>query len=166
MPDASEPGLSFAHLIAYTSGEQHRWHGWFQQHADLLRLPYAEAPLESVGALVRHIGFVEARYAAILEDRVPPASPTGPAEMPDVVFAELRESRTALERAVAVERDPARTVRFTTLTAGERSASARKVIAHALLHGIRHWAQLATVLRAHGHPTDWPHDFLLSDALA
>jgi uncharacterized damage-inducible protein DinB len=54
---------------------------------------------------------------------------------------------------------------FQTLTAGTQKASARKVILHAMLHGLRHWAQLATIVREHGHATDWFHDILMSDAL-
>ena len=42
---------------------------------------------------------------------------------------------------------------------------ARKIVVHLLLHGVRHWAQLATTLRQQGHATDWPHDILMSDAL-
>jgi uncharacterized damage-inducible protein DinB len=34
-----------------------------------------------------------------------------------------------------------------------------------MIHGIRHWAQIATVLRQRGYPTQWFHDILLSDAL-
>jgi uncharacterized damage-inducible protein DinB len=33
------------------------------------------------------------------------------------------------------------------------------------MHGIRHWAQLATLLRQAGYKTDWSHDLLMSDAL-
>jgi uncharacterized damage-inducible protein DinB len=39
------------------------------------------------------------------------------------------------------------------------------MFAHAMLHGVRHWAQLATALREAGHGTDWGHDFLFSDVM-
>jgi uncharacterized damage-inducible protein DinB len=39
------------------------------------------------------------------------------------------------------------------------------MFAHAMLHGVRHWAQLATALREKGHGTDWGHDFLFSDVM-
>jgi len=36
---------------------------------------------------------------------------------------------------------------------------------HALLHSVRHWAQLATALREAGHPTNWGKDFLYSEIM-
>lgn len=60
----------------------------------------------------------------------------------------------------------ARVLEFDTISAGAFRASARKVVAHTLVHGIRTWAQLATVTRMHGVRTDWHHDLLFSDVLA
>jgi uncharacterized damage-inducible protein DinB len=66
--------------------------------------------------------------------------------------------------AAASEADLARRMEFQTTSAGTLSASARTIMVHLLLHGVRHWAQLATALRQQGHATDWPHDILVSDA--
>jgi len=86
----------------------------------------------------------------------------------DALFAAGREARRQLERYLdgAAEGDLARRLEFQTISAGTLSASARKIVAYALLHGVRHWAQLATVLRQHGRRTSWMHDLLLSEALA
>jgi uncharacterized damage-inducible protein DinB len=166
MPDHLD-GLAFHELLAWTAGENERWHRWFAAHADLLDLPYAEPPLGTVRALIGHIAFVEHRYAAILSGRTPPASGGGERDDVDTVFAYLAAGRHELARAIAgtAEGTLERTIDFMTLTAGPQRASARKVVAHALMHGIRHWAQLATVLREQGHRSDWSHDLLLSDAL-
>jgi uncharacterized damage-inducible protein DinB len=43
--------------------------------------------------------------------------------------------------------------------------SRRKLMAHALVHGQRHWAQLATLLRTAGFPTKFQGDLLFSSAL-
>ena len=51
---------------------------------------------------------------------------------------------------------------FQTLTAGTVTASKHKIASNVFLHGIRHWAQIATVLRYQGFPEQWPHDMLLS----
>jgi uncharacterized damage-inducible protein DinB len=56
-------------------------------------------------------------------------------------------------------------ISFPTRSAGTLSASKRKIFVHALLHGTRHWAQLATFLRQKGFKQPWPHDFLMSDAM-
>ena len=48
---------------------------------------------------------------------------------------------------------------------GELRAPARVVVEHTLVHGIRHWAQVAMALRQHGHGGLWEHDWLLSPAV-
>ena len=47
----------------------------------------------------------------------------------------------------------------------ERSVSRRKIAAHALFHSQRHWAQLATLVRAAGFPSSFRGDLLFSPAL-
>lgn len=85
----------------------------------------------------------------------------------DFPFAAGRDARARLERFVetASDDDLARRLTFETISAGTQSASARKIVGHALLHAVRTWAQLATVVRQHGAPTRGRHDLLLSDAL-
>ncbi len=45
------------------------------------------------------------------------------------------------------------------------SGSGRKFLTHIVLHSTRHWAQMAALMRQHGHKTDWQHDFIFSDAV-
>jgi uncharacterized damage-inducible protein DinB len=44
------------------------------------------------------------------------------------------------------------------------SASPKKIVVHVLMHEIRHWAQIATLLRLNGFKGDF-HDFLFSPVL-
>jgi hypothetical protein len=46
-----------------------------------------------------------------------------------------------------------------------RSASTRKVILHALMHEVRHWAQIARLMRERGFAPPGGHDLLMSSAL-
>jgi uncharacterized damage-inducible protein DinB len=46
-----------------------------------------------------------------------------------------------------------------------RKASRRKLMAHMLFHSQRHWAQLATLARAAGHPSGFSGDFLFSTGI-
>jgi uncharacterized damage-inducible protein DinB len=41
----------------------------------------------------------------------------------------------------------------------------RKVLAHTLFHSQRHWAQLATLVRAAGFPSGFRGDLLMSSAM-
>ncbi len=67
--------------------------------------------------------------------------------------------------AKATDEDLATVIEFPTRTAGIIRASKRKIFAHAMLHGVRHWAQLATALREAGYPTNWGKDFLYSPVM-
>jgi len=46
-----------------------------------------------------------------------------------------------------------------------RTATRRKVMGYALFHSQRHWAQLATLVRAAGFPSSFKGDLLFSSAL-
>ncbi len=161
-------GLDFRELLAYVAGETDRWHAWFRvQDPALLDLPFGEGSRSTVGDLLVHIFAVERRYAdRLLGDPVTPYEALPRASV-DAIFSIHRDARERLGRFIddATVEDWERNLTFETITAGTLSASARKIVAHALVHGIRHWAQLATTLRLAGHPTDWMHDLLMSDAI-
>ena len=63
----------------------------------------------------------------------------------------------------APEKELDRILTFQTLTAGTVSASKHKIASNIFLHDIRHWGQIATVLRQNGFGDQWAHDLLLSE---
>ena len=163
-PDA----LTFDELLAYTDEETGRWHAWLrEQDPAVLEVRVGEGSRATVRELIHHIFAVERRYADRLHGELPVAYGDIPMEPLDTLFEVHRESRELLVRFIrgATPDDWARVLTFETMSAGTLTASARKIVAHALLHGIRHWAQIATALRAHGHPQRWHHDLLMSHAL-
>ena len=85
----------------------------------------------------------------------------------DELFGVHSRARKNIDQWLAKtdERDMAKVLTFPTITAGTLTASKRKCMIHALLHGVRHWAQMANTLRIKGHKQDWGHDFLFTDAL-
>lgn len=161
--------LTFRELLDYTAAETARWHRWLATGREgLLDLPAGEGRTATVRGLLQHIFAVERRYAdRLLGEPVTQYKAIDTRDVP-TLFAAGAEARQRLERYVAgaTVADLARRLEFQTLSAGTQSASARKIVGHVLVHGIRHWAQLATVLRQHGEATDWMHDLLMSDALA
>ena len=160
--------LGFRELLAYVAGETDRWQAWLRgQDAALLDLPFGEGSRATVRDMLVHIFAVERRYAdRLLGDPVTPYEGL-PRDTVDGIFSIHHKARERLARFIdgARPEDWERHLTFETITAGTLSASARKIVAHALVHGVRHWAQLATALRQAGHPTDWMHDILMSDAL-
>ncbi len=168
LTQTSTQSLTFRELLEYTATENERWESWLaKQPASILDVAVGEGRTATVRGLLQHIFAVERRYADRLQDQ-----PVSGYEIIDAtsvasLFAGGRDSRERLEQylAAATDDDLGRRLEFQTLTAGKQAASARKIVAHTLLHGIRHWAQLATALRQNGHQTDWQHDLLASSAL-
>ncbi len=160
-------GLSFGELLDYTSEETNHWREWFQKNPQALNLPCDIAGTKTVREVVLHIVAVQMRYA----ERLLNLPITEYAELGSKSAAELfalahKSAEDLRSFAVAAnDADWDGTLTFPTRTAGTLTASRRKIFVHALLHGVRHWAQLATFLRQQGHPQDWPHDFIFSSVL-
>jgi uncharacterized damage-inducible protein DinB len=55
-------------------------------------------------------------------------------------------------------------IEFVTMTAGKLRSSRKTILVHALMHSIRHYAQLATLARQHGFKPDWQMDYLMMGA--
>ncbi len=168
MTTAASADLTFGELLDYTAAEAGRWAEYFAAHPEALDFPFAEGRLATVRGVVQHVFAVERRYADRLNDEPVSAYDAIPADSADALFAAGRDARERLERylARASDADLARRHTFETLSAGTQSASARKIVAHALIHAVRTWAQLATVVRQRGVPTHGRHDLLFSNALA
>jgi len=168
MTDLNGTALSFRELLDYTHAETEHWHRWLAaQPREVLALPAGSGRTATVRGLVHHIIVVERRYTDRLRGEPVSNYADIPSDPLDAMFAVFADTRTRLEQwlASASDDDLAQVLEFQTLSAGTLTGSARKIVVHLLLHGVRHWAQLATTLRQQGHATDWPHDILMSDAL-
>lgn len=152
-------------LLAWNRAESRRWHAWFLAHPAALDLPTGNG--SSVRAVIRHVFAVDLRYAQRLAGQPVSAFETIEAHGIDDLFALAERAHGLLAGwlATATEADLARIHTFMTLSAGERTASARKIVVHACTHHERHWAQIATLVRMQGMKSDWPHDFLFCDAM-
>lgn len=163
-----EEGVTFRELLAYTGAETERWYAWLRdQPAEVLEVRIGEGSRTTVRDLIGHIFAVEMRYAQRLLDL--PVTAYEELEMGslDALWQIHRDGRhrllTYLESMPPGERQ--REMTFQTRTLGELSATAHKIVIHTFLHGIRHWAQIATALRQAGYPPQWEHDWLLCDAV-
>jgi uncharacterized damage-inducible protein DinB len=156
--------LSYETLLELTSAEHHRWHDWFIDHPDAWSVPFATGRMATVGGVVMHIFAVELRYAQrLLDQEVTPwegfrqTSIEDVFELGDNARAQLVDFLTS-----APESELDRILTFQTLTAGTVTASKHKIASNIFLHGIRHWGQVATVLRQNDFTDQWAHDMLLS----
>jgi uncharacterized damage-inducible protein DinB len=161
---ADRCALRYDTLLEYTSTEDHRWHDWFIEHPKAWAVPFATGRMATIGGVVMHIFAVELRYGQrLLDQEVTPWENFRQTSIEDVF--ELGDNARAqlvdfLTKAPEAELD--RVLTFKTLTAGLVSASKYKIASNIFLHGIRHWGQVASVLRQKGFADQWSHDMLLS----
>ena len=154
-------------LLEWNRAESRRWHTWFLAHPTALDLSMGAGSASTVRAVIRHVFAVDLRYAQRLVGLPVSAFETIDVSEVDGLFALAERAHTLLAGwlANASDADLERSHTFMTLSAGERTASAHKIMIHTCTHHVRHWAQVATVLRMQGQKSDWPHDFLFSDAM-
>lgn len=165
---ATKAQLSFAELLAATENDAAKWRTWFdEQPITVLDVPLSIALAKNVREFLLHIFAVELRYA----ERLTGLPVTEYENLPTGSIAELfgigeRAKKMYREYlATVTDEDLAIVMEFPTRTAGVLQSSKRKMFIHALLHSMRHWAQLATALREAGLPTNWGKDFLLNEAM-
>ncbi len=166
---ATTAELSFTEMLDANERETAKWQDWFEhQPAEVLDLPLDIALAKDVREFLLHIFAVELRYAERLTGSAVTEYEALPTGSVGELFATGERARKLYREyfSRATDADLATIMEFPTRTAGVLRASKRKMFAHAMLHGVRHWAQLATALREKGHGTDWPHDFLFSDVIA
>ena len=161
-------GISFGELLRFDEQETGRWHQFLKkQGAAVLDVNVDLAGGGTVRDLLLHIFAVELKYA----ERLSGGALTQPADLPKRSIDEIFSIASTAQQNIraylknAAEADLDAKITFPTLSAGEQTASRRKVLGHALLHSLRHWAQLTTEMRRRGYKAEWHHDFLFTDAL-
>jgi len=162
---ADRCALRYETLLELTSTEQHRWHDWFVERPAAWSVPFATGRMATVGGVVTHIFVVELRYAQrLLDQEVTPWEEFPQTSIEDVFeLGDHARSQLVQFLTSASESELDRVLTFQTLTAGTITASKYKIASNVFLHGIRHWGQIATVLRQNGFTDQWPHDMLLSN---
>ena len=157
--------LTAEELIAWNDATARRWHAFFSANPAALALPCDIHDAHTVAHFLQHIVAAQLRHAQRLAaipiddyDAIPGATPDE--------FLSSHNQALALLRSLVADStiDWAGQMEFNTLTAGRRRSSRRTLLFHAMLHGVRHYAQLATLIRHAGYTPNIPGDYLLMDA--
>jgi uncharacterized damage-inducible protein DinB len=163
------PHVALDDLLDYTDWERQGWHALLeQQGADALRVstgPNGDGRFATVGGLIRHIFSAEKRYVERLSGRSLTDTASIPVDEVEPLFRFGREGRSELRRFVdALPPDQWDRPQDLTIMQFSLRATPRKIVVHVLTHEIRHWAQIATLLRLQGVKAGM-HDFLMSPVL-
>ncbi|MGO8759642.1 MAG: DinB family protein [Terracidiphilus sp.] len=161
-------GVSFDELLAWDDEAAGFWKAHLDANPALLELPCGIGGTANVQEFVRHIWGVELRWA----QRLAGLPETPKQQIPAGPLGALFETH---RQAVAIFRDllaaPEETwnepfvLNFDWMPPEMRTVTRRKVAGHALFHSQRHWAQLATLVRNAGFPSNFRGDLLMSPAL-
>jgi hypothetical protein len=160
--------VTLSELLAWNQEASDFWKAHLEANPALLELPCGIGGTANVQELVRHIWGVELvwaqRIAALpVADRK--TMPTGPLEVlfdlhlkAVEIFREFLDDPNSNWEATI-------TLDYPWLPPEARTFSRRKGAAHALFHSQRQWAQLATLVRAAGFPSDFKGDIIFSPAM-
>lgn len=141
------------------------WRELIDQHPEILGFPCDIRETQTVAQLLQHIVAVELRYAQRLN-----GIPETPYE--EIPYASSQEIFSAHKGAMdlidKLSADPdlkwEEELDLVTRSAGTMRASRRTVFVHLFMHSIRHYAQLATLVRQHGIKPGWAMDYLFMGA--
>lgn len=162
-------GLSLGELIEYTDWDRGKWYDLFRQQGDSVLAinvgPHGDGRFQTVGDVVRHIFSAEKRYVERLLNRPLTDTSSVSNSNAEALFRFGRQSRESLKDFVktfhAGDWD---TPQEFSLMNNSLTATPRKIIVHTLLHEVRHWAQIGTLLRLNGLKVEL-RDILFSPAL-
>ncbi len=160
----NDPALTGKELLAWNHATAQRWHALLSDHPEFLAAPCDIYRSGTVGQLLQHIVAAELRYAERLTD----TPPTDYSAIPFSTALEIFQTHDRAHQILSVLLSDQtfqwdRKLEFNTLTAGRLAAPCRVIFQHALLHGICHYAQLATIARQQGL-SPGPMDYLLMAA--
>ena len=158
--------LSGEELMAWNDVSARKWRDFVTEHPAVLSVESDIRDSKTIGQVLQHVVAVELRYAQRLA-----ALPES--EYSAVKYGSGDEILETHDQALGLLRprlaDPAfdweQEIEFVTITAGKLRARRKTVFVHAMMHSVRHYAQLATLARQHGFKPGWPMDYLYMDMI-
>jgi uncharacterized damage-inducible protein DinB len=162
------PAISLEELLAWNHESAAFWKAHLEANPALLELPCGIGGATNVQEFVRHIWAVELRWSQRIAGLPELAKEDIPAGPLDALFGLHQQAEQILRTLLddpAQDWEKTMTLNYEWLPPHARTFSQRKIVAHTLFHGQRHWAQLATLVRAAGFPSKFKGDLLVSSAL-
>lgn len=161
-------------MLALTGQELQKWvdvtsRNWkklIEAHPELLGFACDIRETQTVAQTLQHIVAVELRYAERLNGLPETGYENIPYDSAEAIYATHERAMALL--TPLLERDQAywdAPLEFPTRSLGTLRATRRTILIHSLMHSIRHYAQLATLVRTHGIKPGWEMDYLMMGLL-
>jgi uncharacterized damage-inducible protein DinB len=156
----SEPVLTAEEVLRWNESTSGEWRKLLEGHPELLAVPCDIAKTSTVAQLLQHIVAVELRYAERLAGVPETEYESIPFDTVEKIYATHDRASALFRQVLASDVDWDGVMEFKTRSYGSARASRKTILFHALLHTQRHYAQLATLVRQHGHQIERPADYL------
>ena len=155
-----QPALTAEEMLAWLEKTSSGWRDLVANNPEVLTLPCDVAGVSTVGGVLQHIVAVELRYAERLAGL--PATEYGAIAFgsAEAIYATHERAAALFRKQVESDVDWDERIEFGTRSMGSARSSRKSILFHALLHSIRHYAQLATLVRQQGIKPGWPMDYL------
>jgi uncharacterized damage-inducible protein DinB len=167
-PAASLPAITIQELLDWNVEAALFWKTCLDANPALLELPCEIAGSTNVLGFVRHIWGAEliwSQRVAKLPQMNKDDWPDGPLnELYNLHLEAIKNLRSILANP-NVKWEECIEFDYPWLPPSARRSTPRKMLANTLLHSHRHYAQLATLVRAAGHPSGFTGDLMHSGAL-
>ena len=159
----TQPALTAEETLAWFERTSDNWRDLIATHPEVLALPCDIMGVATAGQLLQHIVAVELRYAEQLTGLPPTDYSAIPYDSVTVIYATHQRAVALFKELLASNVDWNESIEFITRSMGPMRSHRKTILFHALMHGIRHYAQLATLVRQHGIKPNWQMDYLVMD---
>jgi uncharacterized damage-inducible protein DinB len=160
----TQPVLTAEEILAWNEKTARGWRQLLTTHPELLTQPCDIAGTKNVAELLQHIVAAQLRYAERLAGLPVSDYATIPFDSVESIYAVHDRAVSIFQQLLISDIDWSESIDFVTRTAGTLHSDRKTILFHALLHSIRHYAQLASLTRQCGVNADWPMDYLFMHA--
>ena len=160
----TQPVLTAEEILAWNEKTAYGWRKFLTDHPELLTQPCDIAGTKTVAELLQHITAAQLRYAERLAGLPISDYDTIPFDSVESIYATHDRAAAIFRQLFTSNIDWSEPMDFTTRTMGTLRSDRKTILFHALLHSIRHYAQLASLVRQCGVKPDWPMDYLFMHA--
>jgi uncharacterized damage-inducible protein DinB len=156
----TQPILTAEEVLAWNEKTAQNWRQLLTSHPELLTQPCDIAGTKTVAELLQHIVAVQLRYAERLGDLPISDYDAIPFDSAESIYAIHDRTIAIFQQLLSSDINWDEPLEFTTRSRGPLRSDRKTILFHALLHGIRHYAQLASLVRQCGVQPGWPMDYL------
>ena len=157
----SLPDLNGEDLIAWVDRTSLKWKDLLVRHPEALGFACDVRETKNVAGLLQHVVAVELRYAERLCEMSETSYDSIPSDSAESIYTiHERAMQLLLPLSGHSEGWWKGVLAFHTRSSGLMQASRDAIFLHILLHSIRHYAQIATIVRQHGINPGWMMDYL------